>query len=85
MWEVVITRQGAKDLARLPKRVVLVYCALVEDLAREGLRPYGWDVKQLIGRAEVRIRLNREYRVLILEVSPRLIVVRVAHRSEVYE
>jgi hypothetical protein len=63
----------------------LIYRVLVDDLDREGPRPLGWDVKALAGRPEVRIRLNREYRVLILVVEPDLIVVKVAHRKEIYE
>ena len=85
MWSVVETRQAAKELSKLPKRIVLIYRVLVEDLEREGPRPAGWDVKELSGRSEVRIRLNREYRVLLAIVAPDLIVVKVAHRKEVYK
>ena len=85
MWTVTETRQAAKELARLPKHVKLIYRLLTEDLSREGPRPHGWDVSPLKGRPELRIRLNREYRVLILVVAPHLIVVKVAHRREVYE
>ena len=85
MWTVTETKQAAKELVRLPKRVALVYQALTEDLKREGPHPYGWDTKPLKGRPEVRIKLTREYRVLILVVEPNLIVVKVAHRKEVYE
>ncbi len=85
MWSVTATKQAGKELARLPKRVALIYHALTEDLRREGPHPYGWDVKPLKGRSEIRIRLNREYRVLIQVIEPDLIVVKVAHRKEVYE
>lgn len=85
IWKVTETKQAAKEVARLPKRIALVYRQLVEDMEREGPRPHGWDVLGLSGRSETRIRLNREYRVLILVVEPNLIVVKVAHRKEVYE
>ena len=85
MWKVTATRQAAKGLAKLPKRVLLIYRVLVEDLEREGPWPHGWDVKQLKDRPELRIRLNREYRVLVVVAAPELIVVRIAHRKEVYE
>ncbi len=85
MWVVTETRQVSKDLAKFPKRIRLVYQALTEDLKREGPHPYGWESLQLKNRAEVRIKLNREYRVLLLVVAPQLIVVKVAHRKEAYE
>lgn len=85
MWKVTETKQAAKDLRRLPRRIALIYRVLVEDLEREGPRPHGWDAKQLTGRPEIRIKLVREYRVLLLIVEPNLIVVKVAHRKEVYE
>jgi mRNA-degrading endonuclease RelE of RelBE toxin-antitoxin system len=85
MWKVTATKQAAKELVKLPKKVGLIYQALVEDLECEGPYPFGWDTKPLKGREEIRIRLNREYRVLILVVEPDLIVVKVAHRKEVYE
>jgi mRNA-degrading endonuclease RelE of RelBE toxin-antitoxin system len=85
VWKVTETKQAAKELKRLPKSIGLIYQALTEDLTREGPHPYGWDVKPLKGRAEIRIKLTREYRMLILVVEPDLIVVKVAHRKEVYE
>jgi mRNA-degrading endonuclease RelE of RelBE toxin-antitoxin system len=85
MWKVSETKQAAKEVRKLPKGVALIYQALTEDMAREGAHPHGWDVKPLKGRPEIRIRLNREYRVLILVIEPDLIVVKVAHRKEVYE
>ena len=85
MWKVTTTRNAAKELAKLPKKIGLIYQALTEDLIREGPHPFGWDIKSLKGRPEIRIRLNCEYRVLILVVEPDLIVIKVAHRKEVYE
>ena len=35
MWNVTETKQAAKELSKLPKRVVLIYQALTEDLRRE--------------------------------------------------
>lgn len=85
MWKVTETKQAAKEVRKLPKSIALIYHVLTEDLTREGPRPHGWDVKPLKGRPEIRIRLTREYRVLIVVVEPDLIVVKVAHRKEVYE
>ncbi|MEO5969377.1 MAG: hypothetical protein ABIQ95_05580 [Bdellovibrionia bacterium] len=85
MWKVTETKQAAKEIAKLPKRISLIYRVLVEDLEREGSFPHGWEVRPLVGRPEIRIKLNREYRVLILVVEPNLIVIKVAHRKEVYE
>jgi mRNA-degrading endonuclease RelE of RelBE toxin-antitoxin system len=85
VWKVTETKQAAKEVRKLPKGVALIYQVLMEDLTHEGPRPHGWDVKSLKGRPEVRIRLNREYRVLIVVIEPDLIVVKVAHRKEVYE
>jgi mRNA-degrading endonuclease RelE of RelBE toxin-antitoxin system len=84
MWIVVPTKRAAKELERLPRRVGLIYAQLVADLQREGPRPFGWDVTALKGSNELRIRLNRQYRVRIVVIAPKIIVVRVAHRKEVY-
>lgn len=85
MWKVSITKKASKELANLPKQIVLIYQALIEDLEREGPFPKGWDSKPLKGSEEIRIRLNREYRVLIVVIEPDLIVIKIAHRREVYE
>ena len=85
MWNVTVTKKAAKEIRTLPKNVALIYRTLIEDLEKDGPRLLGWDIKALQGRPEIRIRLNREYRVLILVVEPDLIVVKVAHRKEVYE
>ncbi len=85
MWKVTETKQAAKELSKLPKRVTLIYRILVEDLEREGPRPKGWDILLLKGRPEIRIKLIREYRVLLRVEAPNLIVIKVAHRKEVYK
>ncbi len=85
MWKVAITKKASKELSALPKQVVLIYQVLVGDMEREGPFPKGWDSKPLKGSEEIRIRLNREYRVLLVVVEPDLIVIKIAHRKEVYE
>ena len=84
-WTVIETKSVSKEILRLPKRVLLIYSQLIEDLSHEGPYPFGWDTLPLRGRDELRIRLNREYRVIIQVLDPNIIVVKVAHRKDVYE
>lgn len=85
MWKVSITKKASKELVKLPKQIVLIYQTLIGDLEREGPFPKGWDSKPLKGSDEIRIRLNREYRVLITVIEPDVVVIRIAHRREIYE
>ncbi len=62
----------------------LIYRELVDDLECEGPFPFGWDASPLKGSEEVRIKLTREWRVLIQVIKPSIIVVRVVHRKEAY-
>jgi mRNA-degrading endonuclease RelE of RelBE toxin-antitoxin system len=73
-----------KDFRKLPKRIIKSYYLLVDALKDEGPYPRNWDSKQLHGRAEIRIRLGREYRVLLTVVGPNIFIVKVAHRKDVY-
>lgn len=84
-WQVTAARTVVKQLRRLPRKIVLIYAQLVEDMEQEGPHPFGWDVKPLQGEKDCyRIRLTREYRVVITVVSPQIIIITVAHRKEVY-
>ena len=56
----------------------------MDDMELEGPFPYGWDANPLKGRDEVRIKLAREWRVVVQIVKPAIIVVRVVHRKEAY-
>ena len=85
MWVVTITNQARKSLQKLPKRILIIYRTLVSDMEREGPMPFGWDACPLKEKDEIRIRLNREYRVLVVALKPNIIVVRVAHRREAYK
>ena len=85
MWAVIETKQAGKEIRRLPKNIALIYRRLVFDLELEGPHPHGWESKPLRGRSEISVRLNREYRVLIEVVEPHLIVVKVAHRKDIYK
>ena len=69
----------------MPSRVKVLYKYLCEDLSEEGPFPHGWDSQYLKNRSEIRIKLNREYRVLLVLQAPDLIILRIAHRKEVYE
>ena len=84
-WQVTATNTAAKSLRKLPKKIGLIYAQLVGDLQEEGPKPYGWDVKPLKGKKNaLRVRLTREYRVIIEVIAPSIIVVTVAHRKDVY-
>lgn len=85
MWKVSATRKAAKELEKLPRRIILIYQALIEDLEQSGPFPFGWDSKTLKGSDDISIRLNREYRVILVVIEPTLIVIKVAHRKEAYE
>ena len=85
MWIVIESRDAKKQLSRVPKRVQIIYRQVVSDLEKEGPFPYGWVAAPLRGRVDIKIRLNREYRVLVRIEKPNLIVIKVAHRKEVYE
>lgn len=84
-WRVIETKKAAKELLRLPKKIGLIYSELVDDMEKEGPHPYGWDVSPLKGRNELRVKLTREYRVIIQVFAPNIIVVKIAHRKEAYE
>jgi len=84
-WRVLETKSALKEVLKLPQRIRLIYFQLVPDLTLEGPFHYGWDAKVLKGRVKVRIRLSREYRVIIQAVEPDILVVKVAHRKEVYK
>lgn len=79
------TKSAAKEISRLPKKIGFLYFELVDDLSKEGPYPHGWDVSPLKGREALRIRLTREYRVILQVIDPNLIVIKVAHRKEAYE
>lgn len=84
MWRVIPTKKAAKALEKVPSKVGFLYRELVDDLEREGPYPFGWDCEPLKGSDEIRIKLTREWRVLIQVVKPTLIVVKIAHRREAY-
>jgi mRNA-degrading endonuclease RelE of RelBE toxin-antitoxin system len=85
VWKVIETKNAAKELLRLPKKIRLIYVELVSDLEREGPFPYGWDIVPMKDSDKIRIRLTREYRVLAEIVRPNILIIRVAHRGEVYK
>ena len=84
-WKIIESKSAGKEVLRLPKKTSFLYYQLLEDLSKEGPHPYGWDVLPLKGREELRIRLTREYRVIIHVVDPNIIVIKVAHRKDAYE
>lgn len=84
-WVVVLDKNAAKDLRRLPTEVVTILDQLRLDLAQEGPTPKGWIIKHVQGRPGVfAARLKREYRALYEVVSPSIIIVSVTHRRESY-
>lgn len=77
-----VKRSAAKELAGVPRRDLVRIVAKIEDLGREP-RPQG--AEKLSNDDKYRIRQG-DYRVLyqIDEANKRVIVVRIAHRREVY-
>lgn len=84
-WNVIETKNAAKELLKLPKKVGLIYAALLRDMELEGPRPHGWNVADLKGSDEMRIKLTREYRVITQVFRPNIIIVKIAHRKEAYK
>jgi mRNA-degrading endonuclease RelE of RelBE toxin-antitoxin system len=84
-WIVLLDRQAAKDLKKLPKEIVELLDQLRNDLMAEGPTPKGWTVKHVKGRPSVlAAKLKREYRALYEVVSPSIIIISVSHRKEAY-
>ncbi|OGQ35841.1 MAG: hypothetical protein A3F16_02110 [Deltaproteobacteria bacterium RIFCSPHIGHO2_12_FULL_43_9] len=84
-WRVAETRKVEKQLRRLPKNIQLIYRGLCDDIEQGGPTPFGWDSRPLKGYEDhYRITLAKKYRVIIHVVSPSIIVVKVAHRKDVY-
>ena len=84
-WKVIEHRSVDKDLIYLPKKIQILYRDLIDDLQKEGPYPMGWNIAHLQGQNGIRIKLTREYRVIIEIHPPNIIVVKIAHRKEVYE
>ena len=84
-WEVLETKSVAKQLRKLPNKIKYIYVELVSDLENEGYKPKGWDILLMKGRIdEYRVKLTREYRVIMQVISPRIIVLKVVYRKEAY-
>lgn len=83
-WKVIPTKRATKDLEYLPKKVGIIYRELVDDMQREGPFPFGWNAEPLKGGGGIRIKLTREWRVLVQIIKSSIIVVRVVHRKEAY-
>jgi mRNA-degrading endonuclease RelE of RelBE toxin-antitoxin system len=84
-WTVIETKQAAKQLLKLPKKIGLIYRELVDDFGRCGPWPKGWDIRPLKGEMILRAKLTREYRVIFEIVKPKIVVLKVAHRKEAYK
>lgn len=84
-WVVILEKNAAKDLRRLPREVVEILDQLRHDLEEEGPTPKGWIVKHVQGRPGVfAAKLKREYRALFEVISPTIIIISVSHRKEAY-
>jgi len=84
-WKVIEMHSAIKELSKVPRKIQDLYRVLVGDLEKEGPYPHGWDSAPLQGRSGTRIKLTREYRVIIEVREPNLIIIKVAHRKEAYE
>lgn len=76
--QVSFSKTATKDLRKLPKKDALALIDKLETYAKTG----AGDVKKLTGRSEYRLR-HGNYRALF-EIENGVLVVRVAHRREVY-
>lgn len=84
--EVKVKKSVFKEVAKLPRRVQILYGEFLTDLKREGLAIKGWEFKKMGGRSnEYRAKLNQSYRVIIEYVKPDLIIIKVASREGVYK
>ncbi len=83
--EVRIKKSVFKEVARLPRKIQVLYSLFLEDLKKEGLALKGWDLKKLSGvGSDYRVKLNRDYRVIIEFIKPDLIIVKVTSREGAY-
>lgn len=83
-WKVIPTKRAAKDLEFLPKKLGIIYRELVDDMHNEGPYPFGWDAEPVKSSGKVRIKLTREWRVLVRVIKPSIIIDEVVHRKEAY-
>lgn len=84
--EVKIKKSVFKEVAKLPKRVQILYREFLIDLQKDGLTSQGWELKKMAGASnEYRAKLNQNYRVIIEYVKPDLIIVKVASRERAYK
>ncbi|OGQ36565.1 MAG: hypothetical protein A3F16_00055 [Deltaproteobacteria bacterium RIFCSPHIGHO2_12_FULL_43_9] len=85
LWVVNITKTAAKELEKLPKEIREISAQLRIDLKSEGPIPKGWIVKMLKGEQNMySVRLKREYRLIYQVQQPNIIIIRIAHRKDVY-
>ena len=83
--EVRIKKSVFKEIARLPRKIQVLYFLFLEDLRKEGLGLKGWELKKLSGfESDYRVKLNRDYRVIIEFIKPDLIIVKVTSREGAY-
>jgi hypothetical protein len=84
-WIVLLDKNAAKELKKLPQEVVEILAQLRADLESDGPTPKGWTVKHVKGRSNtLAARLKREYRALYEVITPSIIIISVAHRKEAY-
>lgn len=83
MLKVMIERQAAKALARLPVNVGDLIESRIEQLARapDSLRN---NVTRLVGTRESRLRIG-DWRVIFRIDGDRLLIIRITSRGSVYE
>jgi len=84
--EVKVKKSVFKEVAKLPRKVQILYGEFLADLKRDGLAIQEWELKKMRGRSnEYRAKLNQSYRVIIEYVKPDLIIIKVASREGVYK
>lgn len=81
-----IKKSVFKQVAKLPKRVQVLYHIFLSDLQRDGLNIQGWNLKKMQGSQNTyRVKLNKDYRVILQFIKPDLIIVKVASREGIYK
>ena len=82
MYELIISRQAMKDIAKLPQDYARLISQRIDQLS-ENPRPFG--AKKLTNREEYRLRVGT-YRILytIDDETETITIYRVKHRREAY-
>ena len=87
--EIIITKGYIKDLAKLPKPVIVLADGVIDKLkAAKTLQESGVDAKKMEGQKKgenfYRIRAG-EYRIGVENINPKVIVFLIVKRNDIYK